>query len=64
MGFLPRLNRPRRKSSGTTSPMYHMPFGAVHVYEGEDVIVVTKHKEQKQELTANHGRTFRWITSS
>ena len=42
----------------------HAPWGAVHVYEDEDVIVVTRHKEQKQELTANHGPTFRWITSS
>ena len=42
----------------------HAPWCSVHVYEGEDVIVVTKHKEQKQELTANHGPTFRWITSS
>ena len=58
------MNQPRLKSSGTTSPMYHMPLDAVHVYEGEDVIVVTKHMEQKQELNANHGHTFRWITSS
>ena len=34
MGFQPRLSQPRQKSSGTTSPMYHMHLGAVHVYEG------------------------------
>ena len=44
--------------------MYHMPLGAVYVYEGEDVIVATKHKEQKHELTASHGPIFRWTTSS
>ena len=41
----------------------HAPWCSVCV-RGRDVIVATKHKEQKHEPTASHGLIFRWTTSS
>ena len=64
MGFLSQRSLARRRSSGITLLMCHMPLGAVYVYEGEAAIIDTKHKEVKHVPTASHGPISRWTTSS